>query len=187
MRLRLTDARSILRRGLRAFALPLLLLAVVPSPAAPQGTPSASAGDATGAAFPAVHGLLHLRAGVAVPFSVAVVSAGAGAEVALNERFGVRGEVGVFTSLTGEGGVVTLTPAAVLFLGEGGPESVQVRAGPFVSLGEAEDIGDGAEVLGPFVGVGVPLGSGPLRFDAVAALLSGGVGVAEAGVAVAFP
>lgn len=166
----------------RLLALCLLAGAV----GVPVHAQEAADGETRGASDGTVRAVGYARVGSAFAFAFAVASAGGGVEVALSRRFGIRGDAGVLASLSGEGAVFTSTPAAVLYLGEGGADGAGLRAGPLLYLGETEDV-TVPYAVGPFLGFGTPLGSGPIRFDALVALLRSEAVLLEAGIGAAFP
>lgn len=172
---------SVRRRSILPLA--LLLLAVLPGSVLAQGE-STREGD--GMSETSVQGMVYARAGSAVAFAFVVGSVGAGVEAALSERFGVRGEGELLAALSGEGAIFAATPTAVLYLGERGPGAASLRAGPLISFGETDEL-TGPDAIGPLLGVTVPLASGPLYFDGVAALVSTEGVLLEVGLGLSFP
>ena len=137
---------------------------------------------------PSVHAVGFARVGNAFAFAYGVVSVGAGVTTPLSGNLGLRGDAEVVTSFPAGGTETALVtaPAAVLYLGDEASADASLRAGPLISLGDAESV-TGPNVVNPFLGISVPFGSGPIRFEALTALLSDQGVLVEVGLGAAVP
>lgn len=112
-------------------------------------------------------------------------AAGGGLGVPISRRFGFRADVEVLVALESASFVLTARPAAVLYPGKDAPDGISLRAGAFAWTGLGV-VQAGPRVLGPFAAATVPLGSGPLRLETSAALISGENLLLELGVGAVF-